>query len=170
MKKTLKIIGIIIAVIVSYVSIILGYSLLSGKFYKHYEYDETPLIEDSLTEQKKEVKVGEEFFLRNGKPITIKEVAVGNYSEYGSFDKEHEKLKRAQVSIRVHSESGPLSEEEYNTMYIVKNNQLIKLSNSKGAYWGQYWFEMPKTEDFDNMKLYFGEDAVVLLEPYIREN
>ena len=53
-------------------------------------------------------------------------------------------------------------------MYILKGDQLIRLSNSGGAPWGQYWFEMPKTSDFDSMKLYFGNEAVITLVSYIK--
>ena len=79
-------------------------------------------------------------------------------------------MMRAQVSVRINSEGGSLSEADYSKMYILKGNQLIKLSNSGGANWGQYWFELPRTSDFENMELHFGDEVIVLLSPYIKAN
>lgn len=123
----------------------------------------TKQVEKSI----KEIRVGDEFTLASGRVLTVTEVTVGNYNMDGAISPS---VVRAQVAIRIHSDGGPLKEEEYNKMYILKGSQLIKLSNSGGAYWGQYWFEMPETKDFEGMKLHFGSEAVITLAPYIKEN
>lgn len=125
------------------------------------------ITEKGVKAIEKEIKVGDEFSLKNGRVLTVTEVTVGNYYSGSPIDPN---MKRAQVAIRIHSDGGALSQEEYSKMYILKGDQLIKLSNSGGAPWGQYWFEMPKTSDFNGMKLYFGNEVVVILTPYIKNN
>ncbi len=122
----------------------------------------------------KELKVGDEFSLSDGRKLKVKEVSVGNF--YMDLARDFAQITgtdpalTAQVDVRIESENGPLSESDYSKMYITKGNQLIKLSNSGAANQGEYWFEMPKTNDFDGMRLHFGGEAVVDLTPYIISN
>ena len=118
-------IGIIVIILVSY-SIMLFASKSSKK-------DDTaiekPAIEKTI---QKEIKVGDEFYLKNSRKLMVKEVKDGNYYMDNSINNGQ---MRAQVSVVINSDGGQLSEDDYSKMYILKGSQLIKLSNSKGAYW-----------------------------------
>lgn len=113
--------------------------------------------------------VGDEFTLKNGRKLKVKEVKVGNYYRDPLFKGDDGLPMKGQVSVRIESDGGPLTELDYGRMYIVKGNQMIKLSNQSPDH-GEYWFEMPKTENFDGMNLYFGDEAVIKLTPYIKAN
>jgi|GEM_PF-4673976 len=165
MDKTLRntiIAGILI------ITLSIGYYFIFSSPKKIDTQRDEQITSTPVVEEAKEIKVGDEFFLKNGRKITVTEVEVGNYYVDGYYG--NTKMMKAQVSIRINSDGGPLNAQDYDKMYILQGNQLIKLSNSKAAYWGQYWFEMPKTNNFDGMRLYFGEEATVALEPYIKAN
>ncbi|MFA7209561.1 MAG: hypothetical protein WC120_04725 [Parcubacteria group bacterium] len=121
------------------------------------------------TKVKNILGVGDEFSLENGRKLKVKEVKVGNYYRDSLFKGDDGLPMKGQVSVRIESDGGPLDGSDYNRMYIVKENQLIKLSNQSPDH-GEYWFEMPKTENFDGMELHFGDEAIVKLTPYIKAN
>lgn len=137
--------------------------LTAGYKCEDSNYPSPDVLNLKLPDQDK-FKIGDKFTLASGKKLLIKEVEVGNFYLDGS------KIMKAQISIRVEYDNGPLDKNDICKMFITKGDEIIKLSNIRGANDGQYWFETQKTSNFDGMELHFGNEAIIILDQYIKAN
>lgn len=119
-------------------------------------------INNQQEQAKKELKVGDEFLLSDGRRAKI----LWN-TAFNQFENSQSSPLRGVVQIKIESENGSLAESDYNKMKLIKDGKTFSLSNQDPAR-GDYWFYLPCIRKFDGVKLSFShETTIILSQPFV---